>query len=157
MEDKSLLHNAQNGFRPNRSTLDSILLLHTEACHAPANRQEMLTAFIDIEKAFDTVWKYNVLKKLTDWKVTGNMLQLLRNFIENRKFQVSVATSIDAPPHVRADTRGSQTEGIKHVASLRLALSPINFNHGTTNHAVRHFVIHLLLVCYSSLLPLLLH
>jgi hypothetical protein len=53
MEDKSLLHNAQNGFRPNRSTLDSILLLHTEACHALANQQEMLTAFIDIEKAFE--------------------------------------------------------------------------------------------------------
>jgi hypothetical protein len=68
-----------------------------------------------------------------------------------------VATSIDAPQHVRVDTRGSQTEGIKDVASLRLALSPINFNHGTTNHAVHHFVIHLLLVCYSSLLPLLLH
>jgi hypothetical protein len=72
-------------------------------------------------------------------------------------FVVYVATSIDAPQHVRVDTRGSQTEGIKDAASLRLALSPINFNHGTTNHAVHHFVIHLLLVCYSSLLPLLLH
>jgi hypothetical protein len=58
-----------------------------------------------------------------------------------------VATSIDAPQHVRVDTRGSQTEGIKDVASLRLALSPINFNHGTTNHAVHHFVIH----CYLLL------
>jgi hypothetical protein len=37
--------------------------------------------------------------------------------------------------------------GIKDVASLRLALSPINFNHGTTNHAVHHFVIH----CYLLL------
>jgi hypothetical protein len=58
-----------------------------------------------------------------------------------------VATSIDAPQHVRVDTRGSQTEGIKDAASLRLALSPINFNHGTTNHAVHHFVIH----CYLLL------
>jgi hypothetical protein len=37
--------------------------------------------------------------------------------------------------------------GIKDVASLRPALSPINFNHGTTNHAVHHFVIH----CYLLL------
>jgi hypothetical protein len=58
-----------------------------------------------------------------------------------------VATSIDAPQHARVDTRGSQTEGIKDAASLRLALSPINFNHGTTNHAVHHFVIH----CYLLL------
>jgi hypothetical protein len=59
----------------------------------------------------------------------------------------TVATSIDAPQHVRVDTRGSQAEWIKDVASLRLALSPINFNHGTTNHAVHHFVIH----CYLLL------
>jgi hypothetical protein len=59
-----------------------------------------------------------------------------------------VATSIDAPQHVRVDTTGSQTEGIKDVASLRLALSPIKSSHGTINHAVHHsslllvFVIH---------------
>ncbi|KAJ3627933.1 hypothetical protein MTP99_015271 [Tenebrio molitor] len=67
----------------------------------------------------------------------------------------TVATSIDAPQHVRVDTRGSQTEGIKDVASLRLALSPINFNHGTTNHAVHHFVIHLLLITRQQLHKLL--
>ncbi|KAJ3627934.1 hypothetical protein MTP99_015271 [Tenebrio molitor] len=57
----------------------------------------------------------------------------------------TVATSIDAPQHVRVDTRGSQTEGIKDVASLRLALSPINFNHGTTNHAITRQQLHKLL------------
>jgi hypothetical protein len=120
MEDKSLLHNAQNGFRPNRSTLDSILLLHTEACHALANRQEMLTAFIDIEKAFDTVWSYNVLKKLTDWKVTGNMLQFLRNFMENRTFQVRINGKLSNTFH--------QTNGIPQgsVLSSTLFLVAIN-------------------------------
>jgi ribonuclease HI len=120
MEDKSLLHNAQNGFRPNRSTLDSILLLHTEACHALANRQEMLTAFIDIEKAFDTVWRYNVLKKLTDWKVTGNMLQFLRNFMENRTFQVRINGKLSNTFH--------QTNGIPQgsVLSSTLFLAAIN-------------------------------
>jgi ribonuclease HI len=120
MEDKSLLHNAQNGFRPNRSTLDSILLLHTEACHALANRQEMLTAFIDIEKAFDTVWRYNVLKKLTDWKVTGNMLQFLRNFMENRTFQVRINGKLSNTFH--------QTNGIPQgsVLSSTLFLVAIN-------------------------------
>jgi ribonuclease HI len=120
MEDKSLLHNAQNGFRPNRSTLDSILLLHTEACHALANRQEMLTAFIDIEKAFDTVWRYNVLKKLTDWKVTGNMLQFLRNFMENRTLQVRINGKLSNTFH--------QTNGIPQgsVLSSTLFLVAIN-------------------------------
>jgi hypothetical protein len=72
-------------------------------------------------------------------------------------FNDLVATSIDAPQHVRVDTRGSQTEGIKDVASLRLALAPINFNHGTTNHAVHNFVIHpfIVIFCYRYLLLLL--
>ncbi|KAH0820358.1 hypothetical protein GEV33_002433 [Tenebrio molitor] len=60
------------GVQPNRSTLDSILLLHTEACHALANQQEMLTAFIDIEKAFE---KANRLESNCDKQPPRNNTQ----------------------------------------------------------------------------------
>jgi hypothetical protein len=91
------------------------------------------------------------VSKITEKIKTRSKPTPSENFNSHPLLKISVvrfvATSIDAPQHVRVDTRGSQTEGIKDVASLRLALSPINFNHGTTNHAVHHFVIH----CYLLL------
>ena len=44
---KSYLHSAQSGFRCNRSTPNSLVVLRREVCHAFANHQYLIAIFID--------------------------------------------------------------------------------------------------------------
>jgi hypothetical protein len=43
---------------------------------------------LDITKAYDTVWKKRVLKILQSWKINGNLLNFIRNFLTDRTFSV---------------------------------------------------------------------
>ena len=40
--------------------------------------------FLDISKAFDKVWHYGIIFKLTQNGISGNLLKLLRDFLSER-------------------------------------------------------------------------
>jgi hypothetical protein len=45
----------------------------------------------DMEKAYDTTWKYDVLKTYKMLDLRGRLLMFVSNFLSNRKFNVRVA------------------------------------------------------------------
>ena len=94
LESRDILHRCQSGFRPGRSTKDCTLLLHDDIYKGIANKRSTLAVFIDIEKAYDTVWRNGLLYKLGSIGVTGNIFRWIRSFLYNRTFQVRVGSAM---------------------------------------------------------------
>ena len=67
----------QGGFRPERGTEDQIFIL-TEVLRARADHTTY-TAFIDVKKAYDTVWRNGLWKRLWDEGVRGRMWRVIKD------------------------------------------------------------------------------
>ena len=92
IEQKKLLGKTQSGFRKNRSTIDQILRLTSAIKTARLRRRSCCAVFLDLEKAFDLIWRKGVLQKLVEYGIEGNMLLWIQNFVTGRKIQVKLGT-----------------------------------------------------------------
>jgi hypothetical protein len=82
LEETGGLHEAQQGFRPGRSAVDNVFMLR--AC-LDARLQAKLNTyilFLDIEKAYDRVWRGGLLWQLWRKGVRGRMFRVLANMID---------------------------------------------------------------------------
>jgi hypothetical protein len=64
VESKGYLSNYQIGFRRGRNNMDPIVCLQHEVLTAKVNKESVLAVFLDIEKAYDMMWKEGLLIKL---------------------------------------------------------------------------------------------
>ena len=62
LESNGLLTNIQCGFRQGRSTIDHLVRFETFIRNAFATNEHAVSVFFDLEKAYDTTWKYGILK-----------------------------------------------------------------------------------------------
>ncbi|XP_072384622.1 uncharacterized protein [Diabrotica undecimpunctata] len=87
LEENNLIDAAQSGFRPNRSTMDNLVLLHTEITQAISNKNEVITVALDLESAFDTINRAVIIRKLEQLNLTGKVTRstcsLLQNTLNN--------------------------------------------------------------------------
>jgi hypothetical protein len=58
--------------------------------------------FLDIEKAFDTMWHPGLLYKLSNLKFSTHLINLISTFLSQRNFRVSVESEISAPRYMQA-------------------------------------------------------
>lgn len=82
------LHDAQQGFREGRSAVDNVHML-TTALRARA--QEKLTTFllfVDIEKAYDSVWRAGLMHHIWESGVRGKMFRVLHGICTGATTQV---------------------------------------------------------------------
>ena len=49
-----------------------------------------MSIFFDLEKAYDTTWKYGILKDLFDMGLKGKLFIFISNFLSDREFNVRV-------------------------------------------------------------------
>ena len=63
----------QSGFRKARSTTDHLVRLETFVREAFIQKQHAAVIFFDLEKAYDTTWKYGILKDLRDAGLRGRL------------------------------------------------------------------------------------
>ena len=54
------------------------------------NKNDTKIVFLDFSKAFDRVWHKGLLYKLISLGVSGNLLQLLTDYLSNRRQQVLI-------------------------------------------------------------------
>jgi hypothetical protein len=75
LESTNILCPEQAGFRQHRSdsTEDHVTYIAQEVEDAFQEKEQTLAVFIDMEKAFDKVWKTGLKYKLRKCGVTGNM------------------------------------------------------------------------------------
>ena len=61
LESNDLISPIQSGFRSDRSTNDHLIRLETFIRDAFVNREHVVSVFFDLEKAYDTTWRYGIL------------------------------------------------------------------------------------------------
>jgi hypothetical protein len=81
IETSGILVEEQAGFRKNRSVVDQLFIL-TETIR---NRKPKKTycCFIDIQKAYDKVWREGLWEKLAGYGISGKMWRVLRSIYES--------------------------------------------------------------------------
>ena len=120
LEYNNLITNLQSGFRSNRSTTDNIIQLETAIQKSLHNKQHFIAVFFDLQKAYDTAWKFGIIKKIHEYGLRGNLPIFLRNFLSNRCIKVRVGGCLSEDRPVE--------EGIPQGSVLSCSLFMIAIN-----------------------------
>ncbi|GFN93766.1 RNA-directed DNA polymerase from mobile element jockey [Plakobranchus ocellatus] len=70
------------------STLGHLVRLETFIKNAFVRKKQVLAVFFDLEKAYDTSWRYGILKDLFDLDFRGKLPIFISNFLKDRYFKV---------------------------------------------------------------------
>ena len=90
LESESILVPEQAGFRQYKSTEDQTTHLAQVIEDAFQAKKVTLAVFIDLQKAFDKVWKDGLLVKLLRCGISGNMYRWTKSYLHNRRARVLV-------------------------------------------------------------------
>ncbi|KAG1677305.1 RNA-directed DNA polymerase from mobile element jockey [Nymphon striatum] len=93
LESNNILTKYQSGFRRHRSTIDHLVKFETLVREAFVRREHLAAVFFDLEKAYETTWKYGILRDLFNSGLRGRMPIFINHFLTNRKFRVRVGTT----------------------------------------------------------------
>ena len=74
----------QCGFRKNRNTVDHLIRLETYIREAYKSNQQCVAVFFDLEKAYDTTWRYGIMKDLHKANLRGHMTTFIGNFLKKQ-------------------------------------------------------------------------
>jgi hypothetical protein len=88
-----LLPAEQYGFRRGRSTEDVHVILEAEAQKAFREKQHLILVSLDLEKAYDTCWRYHIVRTLHKWRFCGHVLHFVKNFTKDRTFKVAIGNT----------------------------------------------------------------
>ncbi len=80
LESKGLISQYQSGFRKERNSMDAVLFLEDDIRKAQINKEVVVGVFLDIEKAYDMLWKEGILIKLDRLGIKGRMYNWIMSF-----------------------------------------------------------------------------
>ena len=81
----SKVSDAQFGFKANYSTVDAIFVLHSIIQSKIQEKGKLYCAFIDLKKAFDSVYRQGLWYKLIKEGIDGKMLRVIRSMYASVK------------------------------------------------------------------------
>ena len=96
LEQKDLITPAQCGFRRMRSWADIFIRLEASICEAFVCKKHHISVFFDLEKAYDTAWRFVILETLHNYEFRGELSLFIKAFLGNRKFQVKVGNMLSS-------------------------------------------------------------
>ena len=82
LEKNGLLAKQQCGCRSNRSTVDHLVHLETFIRDAFIQNQHLVAVFFDLQKAYDTTWKYGILQDLHNMGLRGKLQHTINRLEE---------------------------------------------------------------------------
>ena len=94
LESNSVISNLQSGFRKQRCTTDQLVRFETWVREGLANREHVVVVLFDLEKAYDTTWRYGILSDLFKAGLRGYLPIFISKFLENRLFRVRVGSTL---------------------------------------------------------------
>ena len=83
--DKGVLHEGQAGFRIDRSCMDNVYTLNEIVQGRLREDKKTYALFLDIQKAYDSVWHNGLWYKLWDMGVKGRMWRVIKKMSESSK------------------------------------------------------------------------
>ncbi len=122
LEQRNLLTPIQCGFRKNRSTMDHLVTLTTQISTAFVLRQHLVAIFFDLEKAYDTTWRYGILRTIHSWGLRGRLPLFLVAFLSSRYFRVRLGDRLSASHHLE---NGVPQGSILSVTLFAIAINSI--------------------------------
>ena len=81
----------------------------------------MVAVFFNLQKAYDTTWKYGILQDLHSLGLRANLPVFIGNFLSDRTFQIYLGT-------ILSDKIFHQEEGVPQGAILSTTLFNIKIN-----------------------------
>ena len=124
LESHSIISPFQYGFRKMRGPLDALVRLESSILDAFALNRCVVAVFFDIVKAYDTTWRYNILRKLHTAGIRGALAFFIHNFVSHREFKVLVGSSFSRT--------AVQEEGVPQGSVLSVTLFLLAINDVTT-------------------------
>ena len=95
----------QAGFRVGRGCRDQIFVMRQLAEKTIEKDGKMYAAFIDLEKAYDKVWREDMWRTLATYGVSGRLLRAVKALYENSKARVRVEDELTECFEVRQGVR----------------------------------------------------
>ena len=83
--DEDILSKEQAGFRKGYSTIDHVFVLHLVIDLYQSVRKRVFCAFIDYQKAFDSVDRSLLWQKLLSYNINGKLLTVIRQMYNRAK------------------------------------------------------------------------
>ena len=105
VESHNLLGEIQNGFRKERCGADNSFVLDTILWKARATRKKVHLGFVDISKAYDTVNRSILWKKLSSLGIKGEFLNTLMSIYKDDSIDCMVNGSLTRPIYLRRGLR----------------------------------------------------
>ena len=88
LESKFVLRPSQGGFRKRLCCIDQVSKLESDIRLALSEKKILVAVFIDLEKAFDSVWHLGLVYKLSRLGIKGKMLAWIKEYLQGRKYKV---------------------------------------------------------------------
>lgn len=82
------------------STVDALMHIESAICPSFSDKQHMVCILLDLEKAYDTAWRYEILKQLHHFGLCGRVPKFIKGLID-RTFPVRVGTFY--PPSIDSE------------------------------------------------------
>lgn len=90
INDNNLLKPEQFGFRQQHSTVHQLKRVTNSIQRNKTARKTTCMIFLDIEKAFDTIWHDGLIFKLSKLDTPLYLIKIIQSFLTDRKFMVKV-------------------------------------------------------------------
>ena len=85
LDKYSIITAYQSGFSKNRSTIYQIIRLESAVRETFIKREHLVSVYFYLEKAYDTTWRYGVMKDLHEAGLRCRMPIFIANFLINKK------------------------------------------------------------------------
>jgi hypothetical protein len=99
---RGLLRDEQFGFRPRHTTTLQLARLVERVSRNFGEKRLTGAIFLDVAKAFDTVWVDGLLFKLTALNFASYLVKIISSYLHNRTFEAAFLTATPTRRHTRA-------------------------------------------------------
>ena len=126
MESNQLLDPQQEGFRRYHSTTYAVTRLVQSIVNGFNKNNQTLACFVDLAKAFDSVWRPGLMYKLSKIGVSGRLWMWIKNFLHDRTVQCHIGDIIGDIFHTEMGLPQGSVEGVDRGYPIpsSLPLSP---------------------------------
>ena len=96
LESNKKLTNKQAGFRKGNRTDDLLFRLSQKVLNGFQNKENTTAVFVDLQQAYDRVWRKGLLLKMIDTGIGGKLYKWIKHFLTNRTIQTRVDNALSS-------------------------------------------------------------
>ena len=115
LESNGLISNLQRGFCSKRCTTDHLVHLETVIREAFIRNEHLTAIFFDLVKAYNTTWKYGIMRDLRNLALKGRLPHFISGFLSDCKFKVCIGSTLS--------DKKNQEEGVPQASVLSVTFS----------------------------------